>query len=427
MKRTLLLTSLASLGLVAPGFSEPAALAAPASAPAPAPASSTGTATDATESGSESADSKMKEEQARLALENSLADERLKKETAEMRAEAARLKAEKELMTERLALAALQRKAEQEVEAARVETEAAKLNREAELAKARAEALAAELKAVEAESRIEITRLKGEIDRIETSDQRQNYASADPVYLEKPLRDDGTIVISDRRIALNGVITSETANHVTDRIHYFNNQNRKLPIFIVIDDSPGGSVMAGYRILKAMDASDAPIHVVVKSFAASMAAAITTLAEESYAYPNAILLHHQISAFLFGRLNLTQQEEFLKESQRWWDRLATPIAAKMGITTGEFIRRMYEHSSSGDWSEFAEQAQELKWVNHIVSGIDETSFLKNPDSKDSGSTATRSALEEGLDENGSPVVYLPRLNPKDVYFLYNPDGYYRLR
>ena len=43
--------------------------------------------------------------------------------------------------------------------------------------------------------------------------------------------------------------------------------------------------MAGYRILKAMEASDAPVHVVVKSHAASMAACITTLAEQ-YGIPS---------------------------------------------------------------------------------------------------------------------------------------------
>ena len=106
------------------------------------------------------------------------------------------------------------------------------------------------------------------------------------------------MVISDRRIPLNGPITNETADYVTTRIHFFNNKDPKLPIFIVIDDSPGGSVMAGYRILKAMEGSDAPVHVVVKSFAASMAAAIATLAKHSYAYPNAVILHHQISAGL---------------------------------------------------------------------------------------------------------------------------------
>ena len=34
---------------------------------------------------------------------------------------------------------------------------------------------------------------------------------------------------------------------------------------------------------------------------------------------------------------------------------------------------------------------------------------------------------EALAEDGSPAMFLPRLNPKDVYFLYNPDQYYRVR
>jgi ATP-dependent Clp protease protease subunit len=185
--------------------------------------------------------------------------------------------------------------------------------------------------------------------------------------------------------------------------------------------------MAGYRILKAMEASDAPVHVVVKSFAASMAACITTLAKESYAYPNAVILHHQISSQLaFARLNLTQQREFFEESNRWWERLATPVAQKMGITTDEFIKQMYAKSTSGDWTEFADSAKQLKWVNHIVSGIEETSVIKDPDAK-KAPTVPQAALAEQVDENGKPYVWLPRLNPKDVYFLYNPDSYYRLR
>ncbi|MEM9237156.1 MAG: peptidase S14, partial [Verrucomicrobiota bacterium] len=169
--------------------------------------------------------------------------------------------------------------------------------------------------------------------------------------------------------------------------------------------------------------------VVVKSFAASMAAAITTLAEESYAYPNAVLLHHQISATVFGRMNLTQQKEFFKESMRWWNRLASPIADKMGLTKEEFIAKMYEKSTSGDWSEFGSEAKKLKWVKHIVSGIDETSLRRNPDAKTQAAKTTtqRTSMEETLDEEGRPIMYLPRINPKDVYFLYNPDGYYRVR
>ncbi|WP_193213934.1 ClpP family protease [Luteolibacter marinus] len=367
-----------------------------------------------------------KDEQAKLAQENALAAERLKAETSAMQAEITKLKMEKELLGERLALAAVKRQAAQADDDAKAEAERAQLNRDAALAKARAEFLTNELKAVQSESGIEIAKLQNQISEMEMDSKRRAYADAKPVYLENPLKEDGTLVISDRRIPLNGPISMSTADHITDRIDFYNNADRKMPIFIVIDQSPGGSVMAGYRILKAMESSDAPVHVVVKSFAASMAAGITTLAKESYAYPNAIILHHQISSTLFGQMNLTEQAEVVKESQRWWTRLATPVATKMGISTDEFIKRMYEHSSSGDWSEFGEDAQKLKWVNHIVQGIEETSLTKNPDLK-SPDAPPRTALAEEIDANGKPFAYLPRLTPKDVYFLYNPDGYYRVR
>jgi ATP-dependent Clp protease protease subunit len=372
-----------------------------------------------------------RKEQEALAIENKLEAERLTKATNEMRAEVTRLKLERELMTERLALEAAVSQAALKKELSGLEAERERMLRENELVKVRAEKLGHELKVVQAESSMEITRLQNEISRFETAEKRNGYADAEPVYLENPLREDGTLVISDRRIPLNGIITTETADFITERIDYWNNKDRKLPIFIVIDSSPGGSVMAGYRILKSMESSDAPVHVVVKSFAASMAAAITTLAKESYAYPNAVLLHHQISSRIMGQLNLTQQREFHEESQRWWTRFGTPIADKMGITTDELIKRMYERSSSGDWTEFAEEAQKLKWVNHIVQGIEESSVTKNPDKAASPSPATTTirptASSEEIDTDGKPFVWLPRLNPKDVYFLYNPDTYYRMR
>lgn len=373
---------------------------------------------------------KMKKEQEQLALENALGDERLKHSTAKLRAEISQLKVEKELMAERLGLAAMKRKVDEDVETAKIESERSRLMREASVAKVRAESLTHQLKAAQAEAGIEVARLNGQIQKIEMVEKRKSFANAEPQYLEQPLKANGTLVISDRRIALSGPISGSTADFITDRINYFNNTDQKLPIFIVIDESPGGSVMAGYRILKSMDASKAPIHVVVKSFAASMAAAITTLAHESYAYPNAVILHHQISSMVGGRMNLTQQQEFYKESRRWWDRLATPIADKMGITKEKMIEEMYAHSSSGDWSEFGVEAQKLKWVNHIVTGIEETAILRRPGSEKRVALPTpqRSELPgETLDEEGRPVMYLPRINPKDVYFIYNPDGFYRSR
>jgi transcriptional antiterminator NusG len=44
-----------------------------------------------------------------------------------------------------------------------------------------------------------------------------------------------------------------------------------------------------------------------------------------------------------------------------------------------------------------------------------------------GPFQSQNGIVEEIDPDGKPFTYLPRLNPKDVYFLYNPDGYYRMR
>lgn len=398
----------------------PAAPPAPAAKPAPAPAPA------AAEEKDPALEAKRKEQEA-LAVENKLEAERLAKATNSLRAEITRLKMERELIAEKQALEAAKREVALHDELSKLDAEKQKIASEGELSKAKAEKLANDLKSVQSEAALEITRLQNEIARIETGDKRAKFADAKPVFLKNPLKENGVLVVSDRRIPLNGLITTATADFITSRIQYWNNKDRELPIFIVIDASPGGSVMAGYRILKAMESSDAPVHVVVKSFAASMAAAITTLAEESYAYPNAVILHHQISSMVMGQLNLTEQREFHEENTKWWLRLGTPVATKMGITPDEFIKQMYAKSSSGDWSEFAEQAKDLKWVNHIVQGIDETSFTKDPDTVETPATGRPVVLKEEIDASGKPFAWLPRLDPKDVYFLNNPDHYYRTR
>jgi ATP-dependent Clp protease protease subunit len=369
-----------------------------------------------------------KSEQAILAEQNALHSEKVKRDLAELTAQVQKLKLEKELISEQFALAELKRKQASQQSDIQFSAEFKKLTRAAEVAKAMASQAASELKIKQAEWGMQTAKLDAEISALETQKKRDGYANAQPVYLENPLKDDGTLIISDRRIAMNGPVSYRTAENITTRINYFNNKDSQKPIFIVIDTSPGGSVMAGYRILKAMEGSTAPVYVVVKSFAASMAAAICTLAEKSYAYPNAIILHHQLSStYMFTRLNLTEQKESYEEAQQWWKRLASPIAQKMGISNDEFIKKMYAKTSSGDWTEFGTEAQKLKWVDHIVERIHETSLLKNPDTKKATSATAYHGINEGTDEKGKPCMYLPRLTPKDCYFLYNKDGYYKMK
>ncbi len=377
---------------------------------------------------------KAKTEQARLAVLNALAVEQEKHKSLDLRSEIARLKLEKELLTEKLALAAAKENSKQSDAIAKYESEKDSLTREATLAKLRADHLGSQLKELQAKSSLKTSALMAQISEIETANKRDDYANAEPQYLDNPLKKDGTLVISDRRIPFNGPVTGSLADKVTERINYFNNKDPKKPIFIVIDDSPGGSVMAGYRILKSMEGSEAPVYVVVKSFAASMAATITTLAERSFVYPNAMILHHQISqSFMFSSMNLTEQKENVDDLMKWWNRLAGPIAEKMGITPDEFIEMMYKKTVSGDWTEFGDDAVKLKWADHAVTRIHETALLKNPDAKkDAVATTTRTSetdngLTPAIDAQGNPYMILPRRNPKDAYLIHNPDGYYRFK
>ena len=262
--------------------------------------------------------------------------------------------------------------------------------------------------------------LGAQIQNRDLEDKWRDEVNSPVTYTIEPFKD-GILTVSDRRIDLNGAIVSGTADAICDRIDYFNNQNRKLPIFIIINNSPGGSVMAGYRILKSIETSDAPVHVVVKSFAASMAATIATLAPHSYAYPNAIILHHQMSGGASG--NMTNMEQEIATMQEWERRLAEPIAKKMGISVAQFKEKMYAAKKSGDWDEFADKALQLKWIDHLVNEIREEGVRTKPTG--SGSSAWWMSMLKS-DENGKSYIALPPLEPYDCYFMINPRGFYRI-
>lgn len=265
----------------------------------------------------------------------------------------------------------------------------------------------------------EVEELKIKIALREKKDEYKRAVDKNIKYTDN-IYENGVLKITDRRIPLNGVITMATADYIVNRINYFNNISTA-PIFIVIDRSPGGSVMAGYKILKAMEASQSPVYVVVKSYAASMAATITTLAKKSFVYPNAIILHHQMSTMAWG--NMTQLKEKLEMARKWEKRLMGPVAKKLGMTIEEFRKEMYKHNSDGDWEEFGDMAVKLKWADTIVDNIIEEGLVKDPDYYNDKRFIV--SMEEKIDKDGKKYVELPRLDPFDFYFIYNPDNYYR--
>jgi ATP-dependent Clp protease protease subunit len=373
-------------------------------------------------------------EQRKLEIENSLIRARLERELADLRAEIERLRWQKEVKT-------LKWEIEQADQVKVYEKEIMALNREKEkimainaLSQAQMTQVieqfnlnTADLQNKSALLKLEADKLRSEIEQTKAKQERNKHAAGEPTYLENPLRKDGTLVISDRSIKLNGPITPWLANYVMDRIQYFNNKDKTQPIFIAIDYSPGGSSAAGYSILTAMENSQAPIHVVVKSFAASMAALIVSLANKSYAYPNALLLHHQPWTYSVG--NIREIKEDLDRLQEEWKRLGGRLAAKMGISLDKLDKQLYEKSANGDWLEFADHAHKIKWLDHIITGIEDTASRELPDpihySYQSylrdylGSTQKTDDIQNG-------AIYLPILGPKDFYYMYDPDKRYQV-
>jgi ATP-dependent Clp protease protease subunit len=343
-----------------------------------------------------------------LKAQGDLREEKRKAELAELTAQRDRLKLENEIAREKLN--ADQIKADE----AKLKIETALRQLDYEDRKLKFDAEMAEHKTVA---------LKTDLELREKKEVWKKEANREPETPLEPFKD-GVLTVSDRRITLDGPIVSGMADYVTERIHYFNNKDESLPIFIVINKSPGGSVMEGYRIVKAIQSSKAPVHVVVKSFAASMAAVITTLAPHSYAYPNAIILHHQLIAFAWG--NPTELKDQMRDIDEWYKRLAEPVAKKMGLSLDAYTKEMYKHNSDGDWMEFADRARQLHWVDHLVTEIRETGMTKEP----SGGPPKPPAfmflgLKEETDAQGRAYVRMPRLDPGDAYWIHNPDHYYR--
>jgi len=267
----------------------------------------------------------------------------------------------------------------------------------------------ADVKLASAQAAVEYARLEklGEIARLQKKVDETTSGKVE--YPIEPFAN-GVLRVSDRRIPFNGIVDETLAKFVCDRIAFYNALDKKSPIFIVIDRSPGGSVMSGYQILQAMESSQAPVYVVVKGYAASMAAIITTMAKRSYVYPQTVVLHHQASTSLSG--NQTQLQQQLKWSKIWCERIFVKVANKMGITVDEFVAKMYAAVSTGDWKVLGTEAAKLKWVTQVVDRIAEEGV---------SSTPTIPALAELKPDGLNGTTVLNPLSPFDIWWIYDPS------
>ena len=148
-----------------------------------------------------------------------------------------------------------------------------------------------------------------------------------------------------------------------------------------------------------------------------MAATIVTIANNSYAYPNAVLLHHQLGYFSGG--NLRESKRRLEQMGDLYRRLVEPVCSKIGMTQEQFVDAMYAHDPDGNWSEFADGAARLKWVGHVVRDVREEGVSAVGDAR--SKVGTRVKLTAPPSDVQQSAASLPPLGPFDAWFLYEPS------
>lgn len=131
-------------------------------------------------------------------------------------------------------------------------------------------------------------------------------------------------------------------------------------IMLVIN-SPGGEVGAGWRMVTAIRNSPIPVHCVVDGMAASMAFILLQSCTTRTMTPESILLAHQPYTYVDAPMHINELRTLLNALQAMSDMAEVMCANRMGISQQEF----HEQTSSVDW--WMSSISGMKW--HAVDGV----------------------------------------------------------
>lgn len=103
-----------------------------------------------------------------------------------------------------------------------------------------------------------------------------------------------SLLLQHRRIFFSTAFTDESAREVIRKLWYLELENPGKPILLIIN-SPGGSVDAGFAIWDQIKMITSPVTTLVTGLAASMGSVLSLVAEKGrrYATPKARIMVHQ--------------------------------------------------------------------------------------------------------------------------------------
>jgi len=162
----------------------------------------------------------------------------------------------------------------------------------------------------------------------------EQTATAD-LTKDKKVKTKTARVNGDQVIYLNTPIVDETVDLTLQAIEAASRGEDE--IYLVLN-SPGGSVLAGARLINFMKNSGVTIHTVCEGLCASMAAQIHQVGKTRYMTPGSVLMFHPASGGVQGTME--QMSSQLGAFSRLVDRMDMEVAKRSGIDYKEFKARL---------------------------------------------------------------------------------------
>jgi ATP-dependent protease ClpP protease subunit len=159
----------------------------------------------------------------------------------------------------------------------------------------------------------------------------------------------------------NTGIDENMADAFSKQLYDLDKKDSKKEIDVVIR-SGGGDVMAGGRMIEAMDATKAPIVCVVDEYAYSMAAILLEHCDKRYVQKYADVLFHEAAFQLHGQETYFGSE--YTHMIRWLNVYEQDVADRLGLPLGEYKTRC-----SHEWWLTAEEAVDNKAADAVVIGL----------------------------------------------------------
>lgn len=173
--------------------------------------------------------------------------------------------------------------------------------------------------------------------------------------------------LKQRKLYLNGEIEQYGISDIVRHILQFNREDygiaeeHRTPIILYVS-SNGGEVDSGFELIDVIRASKTPVYTVNLGFQYSMGFLIGLAGHKRFATPNAKILMHDGSQFVYNSgAKVQDQMEFQKKVE---ERVKQYILSRSKLTDEEYNSKLRV-----EWYLFADEAKEKGFVDYII-GVD---------------------------------------------------------